>query len=62
VRGSLILITLLFTVLRDQTGIINAGLIVGTLTIAIAFVSLWQLEETYGKDLDYVEPSGGTGL
>lgn len=62
VRGSLILVTLLFTFLRDHTGIINAGLIVGTLTIGIAFVSLWQLDETYGKDLDYVEPSGDTGL
>ena len=62
VRGSLILVTLLFTFLRNYTGIVNAGLIVGTLTIIIAFVSLQQLDETYGKDLDYVEPSGDTGL
>ncbi|HEY0669593.1 MAG TPA: MFS transporter [Sphingobacteriaceae bacterium] len=62
VRGSLILVTLLFTFLRDHIGIINAGLVVGSLTIAVAFVSLWNLEETYGKDLDYLEPSGDTGL
>lgn len=62
VRGSLILVTLLFTFLRHHIGIINAGLAVGTLTIAIAFVSLWHLEETFGKDLDYLEPSGDTGL
>lgn len=62
VRGSLILVTFLFTFLRDHTGIINAGLIVGTLTIGIAFVSLWNLEETYGKDLDYLEASGDIGV
>ena len=62
VRGSLILVTLLFTFLRDHIGIINAGLVVGSLTIGIAFVSLWHLEETYGKDLDYLEASGDTGL
>lgn len=62
VRGSLILVTFLFTFLRDHIGIINAGLVVGTLTIGIAFVSLWNLQETYGKDLDYLEASGDTGL
>ena len=62
VRGSLILVTLLFTFLRPHFGIINAALAVATLFVAIAYYSLFQLEETYGKDLDYVEPSGETGL
>ncbi len=56
VRGSLILLTLLFTWLKSESGIINAGLIVGTLTIAIAYWALSQLDEIFGKDLDYVEP------
>jgi uncharacterized membrane protein YdcZ (DUF606 family) len=62
VRGSLILVTILFTWLKPHFGIINAALTVGTLTVAIAYLSLFQLDETYGKDLDYIEPTGGTGL
>ena len=62
VRGSLILVTLLFTFLKPHFGIINAALVVGTLAITIAFISLFQLDETYGKDLDYIETGGETGL
>jgi putative MFS transporter len=62
VRGSLILVTLLFTFLKPHFGIINAALSVGTLAITIAFISLFQLDETYGKDLDYIEAGGETGL
>ena len=35
---------------------------VGTLTVIIAYIALFQLDETFGKDLDYLEPSGGTGI
>lgn len=62
VRGSLILVTLLFTFLKPHFGIINAALAVGSLAIAVAFISLFQLDETYGKDLDYIETGGETGL
>jgi MFS family permease len=62
VRGSLILVSALFTYLKPSLGIVNAALLVGTLTVLIAYWALWNLEETYGKDLDYVESSGGTGL
>ena len=62
VRGSLILVTLLFTWLKPHFGIINAALTVATVTVAIAYYSLFQLDETYGKDLDYIEPVGETGL
>ena len=47
VRGSLILITFLFTFFTNHFGIINSGLIVGTLTVLIAYVALSQLEETF---------------
>ncbi len=56
VRGSLILVTFLFTWIKPGLGIINAGLIVGTFTVLIAYVALFQLDETFGKDLDYIEP------
>jgi len=62
VRGSLILVTLLFTWLKPQIGIVNAALAVATLTVAVAYWSLYHLDETYGKDLDYIEPGGETGL
>ena len=35
---------------------------VGTGTVCIAYWALWHLEETFGKDLDYIEESGEIGL
>ncbi|MES2829379.1 MAG: MFS transporter [Bacteroidota bacterium] len=55
VRGSLILVTLLFQFLSAKYGVINAGLIVAVGTVSIAYVALYNLDETYGKDLNYVE-------
>jgi hypothetical protein len=34
---------------------INAALIVGIISVAIAFFSLYHLKETYGKDLNFIE-------
>ena len=62
VRGSLILVTLFFTLLKPHFGIINAALTVATVTVALAFFALYHLDETYGKDLDYIEAGGETGL
>ncbi|WP_026898375.1 MFS transporter [Daejeonella oryzae] len=62
VRGSLIIVTFLFTSLRYHVGIINSALIVGSVTVIIAYLALYQLDETFGKDLDYIEPSGRTGI
>lgn len=57
VRGSVIILTWLFTLLRTPLGF---GTIYGALTTAfvafgIALVALRYLEETFSKDLDYVE-------
>jgi MFS transporter, putative metabolite:H+ symporter len=57
VRGSLVLVTLLFETLRGPLGLTASALTVGVLTIVIALVALLGLPETYGKDLDYVEPA-----
>jgi putative MFS transporter len=57
VRGSLIPINLAFSALVTHYGMINSGYIMmGTLTL-VALLSLSQLKETYGKDLNYVEVS-----
>lgn len=55
VRGSLILVTLLFQYLASQFGVINSGLIVAVLTVSIAYIALYNLDETYGRDLNFVE-------
>ena len=55
VRGATILITFLLGALTPVTGLWASGVIVGTLFIGIALWSVFMTEETYGKDLDYVE-------
>lgn len=57
VRGALIPITFAFNAFKINYGMITSGYIMmGILTI-IALLSLSQLKETFGKDLDYVEIS-----
>lgn len=55
VRGAIIPLTAIFIGLKPQFGIINSALIVGIGTLLIAFVALWFLDETFSKDLNYVE-------
>ena len=60
VRGALPLIILLFKGLRSVagdyvTGAWWTGLVLGAIGLAAA----WSMEETYGKDLDFLEESGG---
>ena len=55
VRGGTVLITLSFEALKPHTGIVNAAYIVGFTTLIIALVSLYFMEETFHKDLDYLE-------
>lgn len=56
VRGALPLIMLLFKSLQTATGnYITAGWITGAVIMAISVVAAWFTEETFGKDLNYVE-------
>ena len=55
IRGTVVPITLTFEFLREQVGMIYSALIVGIGCILIAFWALYHMEETYGKDLDYLE-------
>ncbi len=56
VRGSLNLISLLFAWLQIQTGnYLQAGWITGIVVLVIGLASVWLSEETYHKDLDYIE-------
>ncbi len=55
VRGSLVPISMLYWLLVGRLGHVRSILIVGQATILIALFAVRQLDETYGKDLDYVE-------
>ena len=62
VRGSLVLIALLFDYLSGkennfmQTGsLATSALMVTIFLFGIAFFAITQLPETFGKDLDYTE-------
>ena len=55
VRGSLPLMILLFNGLQHYTSYINAGIITGMVVMLISILSAWFTEETFGKDLDYIE-------
>lgn len=56
VRGSLVAVSWAFTALKPGRGILGAAAIVGTVCFGLAFISLYGLRETFGKDLDYLEP------
>jgi MFS family permease len=55
VRGSLNLITMLFTSLTVTMGYVKAGWITGIITMCIACLAAFFTEETFNKDLDYIE-------
>ena len=55
VRGSVVLLTSSVAWLRPQVGVVNSAMIVGVVALSIGVVALWGIEETFGKDLDYVE-------
>ena len=55
VRGSVNIITPIFLFFKTQYGIISSAAIVGGITVVIALLALWKLEETFGKDLNFLE-------
>jgi MFS family permease len=57
VRGGTILINTLFIYLSNTLSLqnIKAAIIVGTIVFAMAFWAWYKLQETFGKDLNYVE-------
>lgn len=54
-RGATVPITLAFEATRVSLGLIWAAAVIGAVCIAVAFYAIARSEETYGKDLDYVE-------
>jgi len=58
VRGSLNGISALFLFLVAQTGYIQAGIWTAVIVMAVTYWAIGGLEETFGKDLDYLEEYG----
>lgn len=56
VRAMTIPITLALTAFKSDWGLIPTTLALGTLVYGLAFIALASLPETYGKDLNYIEP------
>ncbi len=57
VRGSVVPMTLSFKFLIPTVGIIASASIVGLVSIGIALLCTWYVEESFSKDLDYLEIS-----
>lgn len=55
VRGSVVPLTLAFQALAASLGLARAALAVGAATFLLALWALRGLDETYGKDLDYLD-------
>ena len=58
VRGALPLINMLFLNLFQQSwnwSLIQSGIVTGIIVMAITLVAFYFTEETYHKDLDYLE-------
>jgi MFS family permease len=55
VRGTVIPLTALFVLMKGYVGTIYGALIVGVISYALAIIALIFLEETFKKDINYIE-------
>jgi sugar phosphate permease len=58
VRGALPLINLMFKDVFQDTwkwSLVQSGIVTGIIVMSIGVVSIWFTEETFHKDLDYIE-------
>lgn len=55
VRGGLVLMSIWWLAMKPAYGILTSAMIVGAVVFAIAIISVFFLEESHGKDLDYLE-------
>ncbi|WP_025763779.1 MFS transporter [Dyadobacter tibetensis] len=55
VRGATIPLAALFVYFKPSLGVIQGALVVGLATSVVAVIALYFLEETFTKDMDYIE-------
>jgi putative MFS transporter len=56
VRGAVVPLTWALKHLRPEIGLVPSAALIGTACFLIALWALSGMDETYGKDLDYIEP------
>jgi MFS family permease len=59
VRGLVIPLTLARTAVTPAMGFLGATAVLGVVVLALALWAVWRIPETYGSDLDFVEPQPG---
>lgn len=55
IRGSAIALTFLFQQMKGFTPAFEAALLVGAISLVIGGLALWRMEETYARDIDFLE-------
>jgi MFS transporter, putative metabolite:H+ symporter len=55
VRAMIVPITLGLKAIWDSTGLVGGTLLIGGVVFGLAFLALYRLPETYGRNLDYTE-------
>jgi MFS family permease len=55
VRASAVVMLIFWQYLDPIVGIIKSAVIVGAIVIVIALIAILYIDETYGKDIDYME-------
>jgi MFS family permease len=55
VRGATVPLTLAFNYLKPHTGVIGSAALVSAVSMMVALWAVWGMQETHGKDLDYIE-------
>ncbi len=55
VRGAVVPLTLAFQALKPSLGVTGSAMAVGVVTMILAFVAARGVDETYGKDLDFLD-------
>lgn len=56
VRGAVVPLTAAFKLAKESLGVVGSALAIGVFCMILAFIALRGLDETYGKDLDFVDP------
>ncbi|QCR24175.1 MFS transporter [Pontibacter sp. SGAir0037] len=56
VRGAVVPLTIAFSSLKDSVGIVPGAAILAAISLCIALISIVRLPESFGKDLNFLEP------
>ena len=55
IRGTVVPLTYIFKEFREQIGVLNGALVVGVFTVVVAIIALRAIDETFGRDLNFIE-------